>query len=891
MKRILITIVSILAIQIGLFAQVTIPNPIRHYALNGNAYESVHKMDGKISGKVWPHVDRFGRSDSAISFDKNAFIATPNFFQGISNATAGTISFWVYVKNSYKKNTGQVQPWEPTDTLFRAFFAEGGNNMMGFSLRRDRVIVETGTVIQTTLEPFGIWYWDPVNITEMPGWYMVVLTYTENQTHLYMFTPAGRMVEALTYFGFPKNVSRVTRWGFGNIRGYSVAALDDFSVYAETLSKEQVKQLYANEGVQRGNMYLVSSAYYPDRLMRSDWPDYTYDNLSLFRRTDAIFQNGIGDAINQWVFEPVPEYHNTYHIRLPYIDHFYLTGYGVGKRARVDHSEKDSDWIVTPAEDGYFFIRWRSDQSLYLTARKYELVDKPEVILLPYDPEQASMYKWKLELVSMRYELENEEILRTSDIQVIDNYNTVMGLIPQTPIVSSSDAPMFPSRASKPSLLSHYYFKKGLDNGYRIQNRTFYDRYVKVNNSYKPGTTVLLSPFKSLFEPYYIFKLEQYAPLSRRYKIVPILGQSTLIASNDMKGVMPQITLSTEKEANPQSSSLWQLFHAYGKTNGNGQLTNIKPGLYKIYPANSEIRCFGPTYFSHSTSMIIKMPVFNATDRWYFYWFISPEQESDGRYIFDGSYTLRAFARDDLFFRVREPGFQMRSPFEYQRWESDNFLTYKWYFVKESDGTYTIRSPKFTNYAVRTHVGDDLELGTYDPSYYPENFKFRLERVELEQPIEDGVYYIRLNDGGLFLRPNDNVIREYQDVEIETVNKFQRGFYWRITRNDDGTYFIRPADNSQLYLGTESYSAMAGRKLVLLPYNAVNSASIKWVISSSGYSTGEFEGSLNFRLAAYPDQMFMQAYQNKNYSSNLVEVNKLLTVAGSTGFWIVMKAE
>ena len=61
------------------------------------------------------------------------------------------------------------------------------------------------------------------------------------------------------------------------------------------LSKEQVKQLYANEGVQRGNMYLVSSAYYPDRLMRSDWPDYTYDNLSLFRRTDAIFQNGIGN--------------------------------------------------------------------------------------------------------------------------------------------------------------------------------------------------------------------------------------------------------------------------------------------------------------------------------------------------------------------------------------------------------------------------------------------------------------------------------------------------------------------------------------------------------------------------------------------------------------------
>lgn len=890
MKRSLLML-FLIVLQFQLLAQVSVPKPIRHYALNGNANESIHRMDGTIHGTIRPHTDRFGRSESAVSFEQNAFIATPNFFQGVSNATVGTISFWVYVKNSYKKNAGQVQPWQPTDTLFRAFFAEGGSNMMGFSQRRDRAIVETGTAIQTTLEPFGIWYWDPVNFTELPGWYMIVLTFTENQTHLYMFNPAGRMTEALTYFGFPRNVSRIGRWGLGNYKGFSVAALDDFNVYDVTLSKEQVMQLFSNEGVPKGNMYLMTTAYHQDRLMRSDWPDYTYDNLSLFRRTDKIFENGIGDAVNQWVFEALPDANNTYHIRFPYIDSYYLTGYGNSKRVRVDHSySTDSDWVVTPAEDGYFFIKWRTDQSLYLTVRKYELVDKPEVILLPYNPSLAPMYKWKLELVTMHYDLENAVISRTSDIQIIDNYNTVMGLIPETPVVSSN-APMYPSRATKPSLLSHYYFVKGLDNGYRIQNQTFYDRYVKANDSYQSGTQVFLSKYHSIREPYYIFKLVQYAPMSRRYKLVPILGQSTLIASNDMKGVMPAITLSTEKEANPQSSSLWQLFHAYGKPNGNGQLTNITPGLYKIYPQNSTSRCFAPTYFSFSESMIIKMPVFSEKDRWYFYWFISPEEDTNGNYIFDGSYTLRAFARDNLFFRLREPGFQMRSPFEYERWVSDYYLMYKWYFVKESDGTYTIRSPKFTDYAVRTHVGDDLELGTYDPTYYPDLFKFRLERVELEKPIEDGVYFIRLNAGALYLRPNDNIIRENQDTEIEVMNKSQRGFYWRITRNDDGTYFIRPADNSQLYLGAQSYTAIVGKKLVLLPYNAINSATIKWVITVSEYTEDFKEGSLNFRLAAYPDQMFMQAYQDKNFSSNLVEINKLSTVAGSTGFWEVQKVE
>lgn len=821
---------------------------------------------------------------------KNSFIATPNFFQGVSNATTGTISFWMYVKNSYKKNAGKVQPWEPTDTLFRAFFADGGSNMMGFSQRRDRAIVETGTAIQTTHEPFGIWYWDPINFTELPGWYLFVITYTENQTHLYMFNPAGRMAEALTYFGFPKNVSHITRWGLGNYKGFSVAALDDFSVYDVPLTKEQVKRLYANEGVPNGNMYLMTTAYHQDRLMRSDWPGYTYDNLSLFRRTDEIFNNGVGDAVNQWVFEPVPESHNTYHIRFPYIDNYYLTGYGTGKRARVDHTySTDSDWIVTPAEDGYFFIRWRTNQSLYLTVRKYELVDKPEVILLPYDPSLAPMYKWKLELVTMSYDLRTPEILPTSDIQVIDNYNTVMGLIPQTP-VSSTETQMLPSRATKPSLLSHYYFIKVLDNGYRIQNRTYYDRYLKADNDYKSGTDIVLTKYHSLHEAYYIFKLEQYAPLSRRYKLVPILGQSTLIASNDMKGVLPPIKLSKESEANPQSSSLWQLFHAYGKPNGNGQLTNVAPGLYKIYPASSNTRCIGPFYFSHSTSMTLKIPVFSPDNRWYFYWFVSPEQDNDGRYIFDGSYTLRAFAQDDLFFRVKEPGFQMRSPFIYQRWEADNFLAYKWYFVKESDGSYTMRSPKFTDYAVRTHVGDDLELGTYDPNYYADNFKFRLERVELEQPIEDGVYFIRLNAGALYLRPANNTIQENQEVKIEVMNKLQRGFYWRFKKNDDGTYFISPADDSKLFLGTQDYYPQVGKKLTLLPYNARESSCIKWVISTTEM-TGDFAGSLNFRLAAYPDKLFMQSYQDKNASSTIVEVNKLSLVAGSTGFWEVQKAE
>lgn len=890
MKRALFSLFLLIGLSFHAQAQVTLPKPIRHYPLNGNAYETVNRMDGTVNGTIRPHADRFGRSDSAVSFDHNSFIATPNFFQGISNATSGTISFWMYVKNSYKKNSGQVQPWEPTDTLFRAFFAEGGSNMMGFSQRRDRAIVETGTAIQTTSEPFGIWYWDPVNFTDLPGWYLFVLTYTENQTHLYMFNPAGRMVEALTYFGFPKNVSRITRWGLGNYKGFSVSALDDFSVYDVPLSKEQVKRLYANEGVPSGNMYLMTTAYHQDRVMRSDWPDYTYDNLSLFRRTDDTFDNGIGDAVNQWVFEPVPESHNTYHIRFPYIDNYYLTGYGSGKRVRVDHSySTDSDWIVTPAEDGYFFIRWRSNQSLYLTVRKYELVDKPEVILLQYNSSLAPMYKWKLELVSMGYDLKTPEIRPSADIMVIDNYNTVMGLIPQTPI-SSSETTMLPSRATKPSLLSHYYFIKVLDNGYRIQNRSYYDRYLKADNSYNPGTKIFLTPYHSLKEPYYIFKLEQYAPLSRRYKLVPILGQSTLIASNDMNGILPPITLSKETEANPQSSSLWQLFHAYGKTNGNGQLTNITPGLYKIHPASSKTRCFAPFFFAHSTSMTIKMPVFSEADRWYFYWFVSPEQDYNGRYIFDGSYTLRAFARDDLFFRVRETGFQMRSPFSYERWDADNFLAYKWYFVKESDGKYTIRSPKFTDYAVRTHVGDDLELGTYDPNYYADNFKFTLERVQLEQPIENGVYFIRLNAGALYLRPTDNIIKEHQDVKIEVMNKLQRGFYWRFQKNDDGTYFISPADNPKLFLGAESYYAQAGKKLTLLPYNAINSASIKWVISTTEM-TGDFEGSLNFRLAAYPDKLFMQSYQDKNASSTIVEVNALSIVAGSTGFWEVQKAE
>lgn len=334
-------------------AQTQLPEPIRYYPLeNGSAKEIRNRKDGTINGTVHQVADRFGLFGHAMQFEPNAYISTPGFFEGSTYKNGFAISFWIKIDQDYTKKIG-VRPWDGTDYNYRVFYADtDGQPILGFSHRRDRAVVDR-MVLDAEGQPgsFGIWYWDPVNFTRRQGWYQIFLVCQNNQTLLYSFYPTGELEYALFYMGF-QNLDLADAWGIGSRQPRTSKTIDDFKVYAQPLTKEQVIALHTRESMPDG-MYEVSAAYDASLYWQTRNKEYVFG-----RAIDMTAKTPGMEPTRQWVFEPVPERPGYVKIRMAYFD-VYLSHADPHGAITTDtpHVPADLEWIIEPTGDGYFFIR------------------------------------------------------------------------------------------------------------------------------------------------------------------------------------------------------------------------------------------------------------------------------------------------------------------------------------------------------------------------------------------------------------------------------------------------------------------------------------------------------------------------------------------------------
>lgn len=461
-----ILIVCLLCILFtGQIANAQLPRPIRYYPLSNLDYRDViNRKDGVLKrGNTYSYPDRFGNAAGAMQFSPNAYVETPDFFAGTTIRDGFSLSFWIYIDENYSKNTG-AYPWQDTDKIFRAFFsydAKDDCNLFGFYHRRDRAVVDryTISVKEGKLKNWGIWYWDPVNFTNRIGWYQVFLVCKKNMTYLYMFYPNSQMEYALYYMGYQTFVA-ASNWGLGSITDTSNRYLDDFKVYDQVLTKEQVIELHAGESLPDG-MYEMSYAFDTNKVIQT-----RNKSLNPGQHFEIASKTPDKELTHQFVFEHVKDKPNVFRIRMAY------TGLFMGIKSssepyvllQGDYGQgRLLEWYIEPAGNGYFFVRANLNRDKYLQGVK------GEIQISPYSSAQAPYYKWKFRPLKSTYELSQDYFVPKRNYQVVDSYNTIMELLPNCP-VASDVTPLGVAAPIHPTLMSHYQFNKYTDDSYNIYN-------------------------------------------------------------------------------------------------------------------------------------------------------------------------------------------------------------------------------------------------------------------------------------------------------------------------------------------------------------------------------------------------------------------------------------
>lgn len=409
-------------------ADAQLPAPIRNYPLdNGRAKEMINRKDGIVHGSVATCTNRFGKEDAAMRLAKGSYVSTPNFFEGSTYLKGFTISFWTKIEQDFPKRVA-ASPWEDTDPIYRLFYAVNSSQepMLGFYHRRDRAVVDRFVLNQSAdIANYGLWFWDPVNFTNRQGWYEVFLVYRVNSMSIYLISPEGRIESALHYLEM-QSLNQVAEWGLG-WKDSPELVLDDFKIYAQALTEDQVKGLYALESVPNG-MYLVTSA--PNANYR--WMSENA-NIAVGTLIDVYEPSDVGDEFSyQWVFEPVPGKDNVCKIRMAYTDRYLAAEEdGAGLYVKLDFSSGNTDWIVEMSGDGYFFVRSARNPSLYLKSASKAFSKVRALVTNSYMATDAPYFKWKLNLLKLRYDLEKVDFVPNMGYEVVANSNTVFGAIPK----------------------------------------------------------------------------------------------------------------------------------------------------------------------------------------------------------------------------------------------------------------------------------------------------------------------------------------------------------------------------------------------------------------------------------------------------------------------------
>ena len=858
--------------------------PIRYYPLDNNdAKEVVNRKDGSIVGTTQSVTDRFGQQSGALQFSKGAYVKTPNFFEGSTYKNGFTISFWIYIDKDYDQHKG-LTPWLPNDSIFRSFYATHEDQpILGFYQRRDRAVVDRYVINIATgnTSNYGIWYWDPINFTLRKGWYQIFLSYKTNMLTLHMFYPNGQYEYALHYLGI-QNLEQATEWGLGSKVDNSVKALDDFKIYDQAISQENIKKIHAQEGMPNG-MYTISSAFDSKTYVQ------TKDLSTSFGSLLQVQTPGQDKELTmQWVFEPIHNKPGQCKIRMAYSNR-YLSSAAVSAHSNVvlDVGESTkAEWIIKPTGDGYFFIIHAHDLNLYMKSVAIPFSSSRVLTVAPYNSAEAPYYKWKFNLLYIAHEL-SLDMFGSMDYEVIDANNTAFALQPVVPFTTSSSN-LSATRGAYPSLLSHYTFKKSIDNSYVIHSKVYPTKAIHPKSRiFADKQSVELEEWHSGWEDYYKFIITKPNPLGKQIEIKPVLAQSLSVFS----GEYPTSNFVTFKKQGSEfvGGYYWEVFKSYSQLNVNRQVSTIRPGIYKIRSMLDENKFLTPKDLLWRKNTNIVLSSFNKERPSSYYWIIDYEKDNRGNLIKDGAYNIKLFGSDSLYIGSTNKTIPEGERIKNVDMKREDFSFFKWFFtpVRDGSGSYYIESVADRLKHWHTVNSTATEMNEVEYSYlktidFPNSYKWMFEPVNISTPLEPGVYKISLE--GYQIHTRHDAVIENIDVELGEYN--DSGTYkWLVELNKDNTYSISLYGHTpKVYIHTANYNLGESTALELKEYNHEEAVSYKWIISpASG------ENTYYLRLVGNMEGGYMHIFSNAVTYGTPLEIYKYVDSVDETYRWTFEK--
>lgn len=213
--------------------------------------------DGTTAFGVTGATDRYSRPDSAASFSvNNVYISLPAFWNTYMlnytpytnappNPKGFTISYWMNMTQSVSTPTGGIEmPFNSADHRTKIFYGrESNQDLFGMQQILDRLGIFRYNDITSTRYPWYLWFYDPLSLRTVTGWYHIVWVQYQDWMRMYVYKPDGTMFCNSYYIEIPGEIKNLTDWGLGNNAGGGVfqsLILDDFRIYNWPLDPQEV---------------------------------------------------------------------------------------------------------------------------------------------------------------------------------------------------------------------------------------------------------------------------------------------------------------------------------------------------------------------------------------------------------------------------------------------------------------------------------------------------------------------------------------------------------------------------------------------------------------------------------------------------------------------------
>lgn len=867
----------------------TLPDPIRYYPLNNlSAVDVVAGRNGTINGAVTNFTDRFGVTGGAMSFGDNTHISTPDFFAGSNYTNGFTISFWTFIDQNISKNQG-TRPWDDNDPAFQAFYARSGsalvnNTLLGFQRIRDRAVINRYTIDQNNdKKDWGVWLWDPVNFTNRIGWYQIVLVYERAKMTTYVFYPNGQS-ESMSHYFRLQELTNVDSWGLGNINAgnsFPFRVLDDFKVFAQPLTREQVRVLYSREAVP-GGMYRVSYAANESRFIHT-----LGRNMNPGARLELYTPDAELTAPFQWVFEPVPGQQNVFRIRMAYTDNSYihLVNRSSTARARVEiwgyeaNFARFYEWYLEPVGNGFFHIRSNANRNMYLHTFLRSSDNSTALEIYDYNSTFDQFYRWRLNLVKTQFELNGASLNNTGQL-IVPSFNTFLENQPQNANVANTSQIRIGRESFPNPSFSNWILRKSTDDSYLVQNNNINDRFwhptarnVTNNNSVQVLEWYINNP--NVYR--WIFDRDVINRFGRRYQVRPALNQNLSLQPDASAPLRQNSNLFIRQiQASSTDELSWQLFPFRTTPPVNKQVYRIEPGVYRISSQANPSLFIATQSFSFNNSARLSIQSFSEERFTSFYWDIDFEKDAQGNPVRDGAYLIKFFGTDNRFIHTVNNSLSNSAELEIYGLNPVHMGTYKMFIEPVGSGNYRLRIAG--NKDLYMHLWNNQASANTIVEVYPFDSRFvntygwRFERINIEAPLAAGTYRLALagaNNPQRFLHTIGRSNNDGARLEILSFEQsFAAHYSWIFELQPDNTYTIRRSNVGNRYVHPIGRSVSDGTRLQILSYSANHARLYKWILVR-----GTTPNSFRLRLVDFPGRLMHTSGHSTGQSAEVEILN------------------